>query len=369
MHSDRTQLLSSNNSPRIKSVYENLEFEHRIVNDSIKESNHPIQTKLKGIDRTCGQESIVRNTNFSKNNAPKRISLASLLIECEDYLGFKTKHSEHVGINDLCVQEDPRNGSTVGLSIDHIQPEALYSIPKKNARANNETANHQRRETFEANANIHKQNAIPAAREIPNSVSIFNKQESNCTNLILREKEHSDRSMTSTSKDVMTNQEEIAYDLPNRLMNPKNCSHRLSKGENEKYSGQTRIEHPEFYKEEITQERRKELDSSMAKYNLFKETGGRTAWPDVVPNTSLGRSTIDSRAVGDDMIANAETSNDGKSYNVNSSRDITKQDVSVGKVEDWIKTNVAKQVEQENRKFPFIRHKDVFWYIVYLPKF
>ena len=145
MDSDRTQLSCSNNSPRIKSVYENLEDEHRIGNDSIKEFSHPIQTKLKGIDRTCGEESIVRKANHSKNNAPKRISLASLLIECEDYLGFKTKHSEHVGINDLCVQEDPRNGSTVGLSIDHIQPEALYSIPKKNSHANDENANHQLR--------------------------------------------------------------------------------------------------------------------------------------------------------------------------------------------------------------------------------
>ena len=161
--------------------------------------------------------------------------------------------------------------------------------------------------------------------------------------------------MTSTRNDIMTNQEEIAYDLPNRLVNPENCSHRLRKGENEKYPGQTRIEHTEFYKEEITKEQRKELDVSMAKYNLFKETGGRTAWPDVVPNTSLTRSTFDSSVVGDDMIAEAETLNDGKSYNCNSKSDVTKQNDSVGKVQDWINTNVAKQVEQENRKFPLIR--------------
>ena len=358
MH-NRTQLSSSNNNPRIKSVYENLEDEHRIGNDSIKEFNHTIQTKLNGTNRTCGEESIVRETNHSKNNAPKRISLASLLIECEDYLGFKTKHAEHVGVNDLCVQEDPRDGSIVGLSIDRIQPEALYSIPKKNSGANDETANHQCRETFEAHANISKQNAIPATREIPNSVSIFNKQESNCTNLILREGEHSNRPMTSTRRDIMTNQEEIAYDLPNRLVNAENRSQQFRNGENEKYPEKTRIEHTEFYKEEITKEQRKELDSSMAKYNLFKETGGRTAWPDVVPSTSLGRSTIDSRAVGDDVMAAddmiaAENLNNDKSYNVNSKRDMTKQNVSVGKVEDWIKTNAAKQVEQENRKFPVI---------------
>ena len=62
------------------------------------------------------------------------------------------------------------------------------------------------------------------------------------------------------------------------------------------------------------------------------------------------------------MIEEAETSNSKKSYNCNFKGDVTKQNDSVGKVEDWIKTNVAKQVEQENRKFPFIRYKDVFLY-------
>ena len=144
---------------------------------------------------------------------------------------------------------------------------------------------------------------------------------------------------------------------------------KLRNGENEKYPGQTRIEHTEFYKEEITKEQRKELDSSMAKYNLFKETGGRTAWPDVVPNTSLTRRTFDPRAVCDDIIAEAEISNDGKSYDGNSNSDVTKQNDSVGKVQDWINTNVAKQVEQENRKFPLIRSPNgyifnKFWNIV-----
>lgn len=69
------------------------------------------------------------------------------------------------------------------------------------------------------------------------------------------------------------------------------------------------------------------------------------------------------------MTAEAETSNDGKPYDCNSKSHVTKQNDSVGKVQDWINTNVAKLVEQENRKFPLIRSPsgcilNQFWNII-----
>ena len=248
MHGDRTQISSSNNIPRIKSVYENLEDEHRMGNESVKEFSHPIKTMLKGINRTNGEDSIVRKTNHSKNNAPKRISLASLLIECEDYLGRKGKPSEHdEEINVSRVQESPRDESTGRLNINDIQGEALYSVPKKNSRsANDQIAYHQRSKTLEAHENISKQKDTPVARETSISASKFNEQESNCTNLGLSQEQHPNLSMTSTRNDIITNREEITYESLRRLLIPENNGQNFPEVENVKYPGQPRIEKTRF---------------------------------------------------------------------------------------------------------------------------
>ena len=308
---------------RVKSIYDNLVDADPSSNKSSNQNSHPVSSKQQTVAKTQqssnGFYSNPREYKFrSPRPVSKRMSLKSLLTECEEYINqgkignVDITHSDNKAEDYYHYQKN--------INEPPIQ-QAIYSIPRKTGPA---------------------KNSNPFNHEV-----VFNTDNEECLedsklSSILIPGTNNKKHMEPPQGTLKMNKE--AFKPENYNVSIDQQSSKMAIG-NTVENEQTALKQLKRHEISKVQTMDKKKDSN----DINKCT--MLSWPDVIPNPIRG---IDStREDIEKTVSNAPKTQQLPDFKAPSSKE-NKQTTSVSKVQNWIKVNEQHHQEQEKcKKFLF----------------
>ena len=328
---------------RVKSVYDNLVEVDNAPNKLTNGTIYPVHLNNQG--GITDQQNITEskyNRRDKKIGSPmpasKRVSLNSLLTECEEYInkgkmGFK---SVATASNEMeCYQQCQES-----LKAMTIQQE-IYSVPRKQEAVKNGFP-HENYEDFCVN-------------EGKSTTTMGLNVSSNNDKTPIKHQKHA----TSTNREAYDNKLEsttIHDPIPDAYL--KDARNKYMSNDNQKTNEKY---FPKISKTAEVHEQKKggiqyqvEKETSVEEHSMVNTTGVRNniketmlSWPDVIPSGK--RNVVDPMIKAEDMSRSTVLSNQLQDFKCPGLKE-DKQTTSVSKVQNWIKINQKHHQEQETCK-------------------